>query len=144
MHGLPAPAPEVVTLTWQGGRVPAPTLVAEATRRSGVVWVSADGTAPRVVWHLWHADAMWLVGGGEEQDLPQLADRAVVVVRSKATQSGRVVEWEADVSRVAPGTPAWDEVVPLLAAERLNAVSTHDLPARWAESSTVLRLAPRG
>jgi hypothetical protein len=119
------------------------TLIAEATRRSGVVWVSADGTDPRLVWHLWHADALWLVGGGGEQDLPPLADRAVVVVRSKASQSDRVVEWEADVSRVEPGTPVWDEVVPLLAAERLNAGSTQDLPARWAASSTVLRLAPR-
>ena len=133
-----------VILTWQARAVPVPTLVAEATRRSGVVWVSADGTAPRLVWHLWHADALWLVGGGDEQELPPLADRAVVVVRSKATQSGRVVEWDADVSRVEPGTPQWDEVVPLLAAERLNAASTQDLPARWAASSTVLRLAPVG
>jgi hypothetical protein len=119
------------------------TLIAEATRRSGVVWVSADGTAPHLLWHLWHADALWLVGGGDEQDLPPLADRAVVVVRSKATQSGRVVEWEADVSRVEPGSQEWDEVVPLLAAERLNAPSAQDLQARWAASSTVLRLTPR-
>ena len=118
------------------------TLIAEATRRSGVVWVSADGTAPRLVWHLWHDDALWLVGDGEEQELPPLADRAVVVVRSKATQSGRVVEWDADVVRVDPGTEAWDEVTPLLAAERLNAASAEDLPARWAASSTVLRLTP--
>jgi len=119
------------------------TLIAEATRRSGVVWVSADGTAPRLVWHLWHAEAMWLVGGGDEQELPPLADRALVVVRSKAAQSGRVVEWAADVSRLEPGSPAWDEVVPLLAAERLNAASADDLRTRWAQSSTVLRLAPR-
>jgi hypothetical protein len=119
------------------------TLIAEATRRSGVVWVSPDGTEPRLVWHLWHADALWLVGGGQEQQLPPLVDRAVVVVRSKATQSGRVVEWEAHVSRVEPGSPEWDEVTPLLAAERLNAVSAQDLPARWAASSTVLRLVPR-
>jgi hypothetical protein len=119
------------------------TLVAEATRRSGVVWVSADGTDPRPVWHLWHAEALWLVGGGDEQELPPLADRAVVVVRSKATQSGRVVEWAADVSRVEPGSPQWEDVVPLLAAERLNATSAQDLPARWAATSTVLRLAPR-
>ena len=137
-------APMPVILTWQAPPVPTPTLIAEATRRSGVVWVSADGTDPRLVWHLWHADALWLVGGGDEQELPPLVDRAVVVVRSKATQSGRVVEWPADVTRVEPGTPEWDEVVPLLAAERLNAVSAEDLPARWAASSTVLRLAPSG
>lgn len=119
-----------------------PTLVAEATRRSGVVWVSADGARPRVVWHLWHDDAMYLVGGGEEQELPPLGDRAVVVVRSRASQSDRVVEWAADVAPVLPGTPLWDEVVPRLAAERLNARSADDLPERWAAASTVLRLSP--
>ena len=77
------------------------------------------------------------------QELPPLDDHAVVVVRSKAAQSGRVVEWDADVSPVEPGTPQWDEVVPLLAAERLNAPSAEELPTRWAASSTVLRLAPR-
>jgi hypothetical protein len=121
-----------------------PTLVAEATRRSGVVWVSADGTSPRLVWHVWHDDALYLVGGGDEQELPPLEDRAVVVVRSRASQSDRVVEWSADVEPVLPGTPRWDEVVPRLAAERLNAPAPEDLPARWATgSSYVLRLAPR-
>ena len=120
---------------------PSRTLVAEATRRSGVVWVSADGRDPRLVWHVWHDDACWLVGGGDEQDLPALADRAVVVVRSKASQSDRVVTWDADVTTVEPGTPAWDEVVPLLVAERLNA-GTADLAATWARASTVLRLSP--
>ncbi len=123
--------------------MPLTTLIAEATRRSGVVWVSADGTAPRLVWHLWHDDAMHVVGGGEEQELPPLQDRAVVVVRSKASQSDRVVVWEADVAAVLPGTPQWDEVVPRLAAERLNAPSATDLPARWAATSRVLRFTPR-
>jgi len=118
------------------------TLVAEATRRSGVVWVSADGTRPRLVWHLWHDDALWLVGGGDEQELPSLGESAVVLVRSKASQSDRVVQWRADVARVLPGTPLWDEVVPLLAAERLNAPAPTALPERWARTSTVLRLSP--
>jgi hypothetical protein len=121
-----------------------PTLVAEATRRSGVVWVSGDGTSPRLVWHLWHDDAMYVVGGGREQALPPLEDTAVVVVRSRASQSDRVVEWAADVTRVLPGTPLWDEVTPRLAAERLNASVADDLPQQWAASSTVLRLAPHG
>lgn len=122
--------------------MPVPTLVAEATRRSGVVWVSPDGTDPRLVWHLWHDGALYLVGGGDEQELPPLADRAVVVVRSKASSSDRVVEWQADVAPVLPGTPLWDEVVPLLAAQRLNAASPAALPERWARSATVLRLTP--
>jgi hypothetical protein len=126
--------------------VPAPplTLIAEATRRSGVVWVSADGTDPELVWHLWHGDALYLVGGGPEQELPELQDRAVVVVRSKASQSDQVVRWEAAVSPVEPGTPLWDEVVPLLVAERLNTPSIEGLAQQWASESQVLRLAPRG
>ena len=126
----------------QARGVPSLTLIAEATRRSGAVWVSPDGQDPHLVWHLWHDDALYLVGGGAEQELPPLQDRAVVVVRSKASQSDRVVTWEADVSPVLPGTSRWDEVVPLLAAERLNAVSVDQLADRWASGSVVLRLSP--
>lgn len=121
----------------------APTLIAEATRRSGVVWVGADGGTPRLVWHLWHGDALYLVGGGDEQALPALTDHAVVVVRSKASQSDQVVRWEADVSPVVAGTELWDEVVPLLVAERLNVPAIEGLAERWAQECVVLRLAPR-
>lgn len=124
--------------------MPPSTLVSEATRRSGVVWVWSPAVRPTLVWHLWHDDALYLVGGGgAEQELPELTDSAVVSVRSKAAQSGRVVEWGADVAPVRPGTALWDEVVPLLAAERLNASSATDLPAQWAAGSTVLQLTPR-
>lgn len=32
--------------------MPSPTVIAEATRRSGAVWLGAPGAAPRLVWHL--------------------------------------------------------------------------------------------
>ena len=116
--------------------MPSPTLVAQATRRSGVVWVSG-----RLLWHVWHDDAMYVVGGGPEQALPVgPGERALVVVRSAASQSGVVVEWAADVEAVAPGTSRWEEVVPLLAAERLNAEP--DRAARWAAECVVLRFVP--
>ena len=120
--------------------MPSPTLVAEATRRSGVVWVSAPGVPPTLVWHLWHDDAAWLVVGGDEQQLPPLGPSASVAVRSKT--GALVVTWQAAVSQVAPGSERWSEVVPLLAGERLNAPSVTDLPARWAAASTVLELRP--
>ena len=116
--------------------MPSPTLVAEATRRSGVVWVGGA-----LLWHVWHDGAMHVVGRGPEQPLPVGAgDRALVTVRSKAAQAGVVVEWEADVSAVLPGTPLWDEVVPLLAVERLNAEAGR--ADRWAAECTVLRFTP--
>jgi hypothetical protein len=120
--------------------VPPSTLVCEATRRSGVLWVSSADVRPTLVWHLWHDDAAYVVCGGDEQVLPPLGPTARVAVRSKA--GALVVEWDAAVSEVVPGSERWDEVTPLLAAERLNAVSVQDLPGRWAAASTVLRLAP--
>jgi len=120
---------------------PSPTLIAEATRRSGVLWLSSPEVAPTLVWHLWHDDAAYLVCGGAEQPLPPLGPTALVTVRAKA--GARVAEWEAAVTTVEPGSDRWAEVTPLLAAERLNAPSAQDLPQRWAESSTVLRLAPK-
>lgn len=121
--------------------MPSPTLVAEATRRSGVIWVGREPGEPTLVWHVWHDGAAYLVGGGPEQALPVVAgDLARVVVRSKAAQAGVVVAWDAAVSQVAPGTPLWDEVVPLLAAERLNAEVGR--AERWATECVVLRLTP--
>ena len=125
---------------------PSATLVAEATRRSGVVWVGRAGEPPALVWHLWHDGSAWLLGGGREQAGEQVlpvgpGDDAVVVVRSKAAQAGVVVTWQAEVTAVEPGTPTWDEVLPLLAAERLNAPAGSD--GRWAQECTVLRLTPR-
>ena len=122
---------------------PSLTLIAEATRRSGVLWVSAGPDAsgtPTLVWHLWHGDAAYVVCRGDEQPLPSLGPVARVSVRSTSGQ--RVVEWTAQVSEIVPGTEPWDEVTPLLAAERLNAPSAAGLAERWATSSTVLRLTP--
>lgn len=144
--------------------------IAEAARRTGVLWVRPDlpGARPRAVWSLWHDGAAYVVVGGREQQLPglrlggraygqaggrayrqaggraygQAGGRAVVVVRS--SRRDRVAEWDAAVEAVLPGTPRWDEVVPLLHARRLNAPDGEAQPARWAAESTVLRLVPVG
>ena len=119
-------------------------LVEEATRKSSVVWVTPEGTArAHPVWHLWHDGAMYVVTGGLEQPLPAVA-RAAVAVRSKDRQADRLVEWVALVEPVQPGTPLWDEVVPLLHAKRLNAPDGDEQPVRWARESTVLRFVPTG
>lgn len=122
-------------------------LVEEATRRSGVVWVRPPGAERAVpVWHAWHDGCAWLVVGGAEQQVPGLADAewAEVLVRSAERRSGLLITWTAAVERVEPGTPAWDDAVPVLHAERLNAVDGEQQPERWARESTVLRLRPTG
>ena len=118
-------------------------LIEEATRRSGVVWVTPEGGRTQPVWHLWHDGSMYVVTGGIEQPLPVTA-QAEVTVRSNAQQANRLVTWVAAVEPVPPGSPLWDEVVPLLHAKRLNAPDGEEQLQRWARESVVLRLTPTG
>ncbi|MGB8649129.1 MAG: hypothetical protein WCD35_00565 [Mycobacteriales bacterium] len=101
-----------------------------------MVWVSFDGGPTRVAWHLWHDEALWLVCGGLEQDLPGAAGAHVATV----TLGG--APWEVAVGPVVPGSPEWDVVVPLLHEKRRNAPDGEAQPQRWATESSVLKLTP--
>jgi hypothetical protein len=124
-----------------------PDLIAEATKRAGLVWIVIEGQdRPRPAWHVWRAGAAYVVTGTGEQPLPGLAeaDRVAVIVAGGPAAGGRV-EWAAAVGRVEPGSGEWDEVIGPLVAGRLNAVLAEGetSPAqRWARSGAVFRLAP--
>lgn len=121
-------------------------LVAEATRRAGLVWLALPGVAyPRAAWHIWHDGAAYVITGGVEQPLPGLpeAERVTVTVRSKDS-GGRLVSWVAAVNEVTPESQEWATVVRLLAKERLNATDGVGQAERWAAEAYVLRLAPTG
>jgi hypothetical protein len=142
---------------------PAPALVAEATRRAGVIWLTVPGRRAYPVWHIWRAvaapgqeppppGAAYLVTGPGEQPAPGLAEsaagpaRVLVTVPSKES-GGALVTWTADVRRVNPATAEWDVVTGSLAAGRLNAtVPPGDAPpaARWAREGAVFCLSPVG
>jgi 8-oxo-dGTP diphosphatase len=118
---------------------PSPALVAEGTRRAGVIWLTVPGRdRPVPAWHIWRdpPGAAYVVTGPGEQPLPGVAGaaRVTVTVPSKDT-GGALVTWTAGVHRVDPGSPEWDAVIGPLAAARLNA----DLDPG---SATVYRLAP--
>jgi 8-oxo-dGTP diphosphatase len=139
---------------------PAPALIAEATRRTAVIWLTVppSGTA-FPVWHIWRTagdagpgtvdpppGAAYLVTGPGEQPAPGLAAARRVWVTVPSKQSGgALITWTAAVHRVDPGSAEWDAVIGALAAGRLNAalgpgeVSPAD---RWARSGTVFCLAP--
>ena len=150
---------EVLYAWGVAGRSPAPALVAEATKRAGVVWltVSPDGAA-FPVWHIWRTvgsgldppppGAAYLVTGPGEQPAPGLgaADRVTVTVPSKDS-GGALVTWTASVRQVNPGSAEWAAVIGPLVAGRLNAVlgPGEASPAdRWARSGTVFCLTPVG
>lgn len=121
------------------------TLIEEATKKSGLIWVRPAGPRrhAQAVWHVWQDGCAWVLTGGIEQPLPDLAERAYVTVRSK-DKGARLLTWVADVSRVEPGSAQWDEVAPTLLAKRLNLPDGDEAPKRWARESTLWRLAPTG
>jgi hypothetical protein len=126
---------------------PPSALIAEATKRAGLIWITIDGQGrPRPAWHVWRRGAAYVVTGPGEQPLPGLAGagRVTVIVAGAQTPGGRV-EWTAAVGRVEPGSGEWDEVIGPLVAGRLNAAPAEGgtSPAqRWARSGAVFRLAP--
>ena len=126
-------------------------LIAEATKRAGVIWIAIQGQdRPRPAWHIWRAGplsagAAYVVTGPGEQPLPGLAGSGRVTVIVPRGAGGGPVSWTAVVSLVEPGSGEWDEVIGPLVAGRLNAVLAEGetSPARrWARSGAVFRLAP--
>jgi hypothetical protein len=83
-----------------------------------------------------------VVTGPGEQDAPGLARAATVQVSVRGDHGGRILTWPARVSRVRPNSDRWAAVVPLLAAKRLNGPPTPTLIDRWANSPSIMRLAP--
>ena len=128
---------------------PPPALIAEATKRAGLIWIKAPDAGPaRPAWHVWHDGAVYVLTGPGEQPLPGLAAAGPVRVLVPSKDSrGLVVSWDAAVSRVEPGSPEWEAVIGLLAAGRLNAARERgeSSPApRWAATCTVFRIQPAG
>jgi len=121
-------------------------LIAEACRKSDLVWITLPGVPQsRAAWHVWFDDAVHLVSGGTEQDLPGLdaAETVEVIVRSK-DRGGRLVRWAARVRRLQPGTEEWDAAARELVAKRLNLRDADHARERWARECLIARLDPTG
>jgi hypothetical protein len=117
-------------------------LIAEVCSRSDLVWLRPPGSARwRAAWHVWHDDAVCIVSGGGEQDLPVLGDEVHVIGRSKET-GARLVTFVASVETLSAGTEVWDHAAFALVAGRLNAREPQAQKQRWAEGGVVRLLRP--
>jgi hypothetical protein len=121
-------------------------LVDEAMKKAAVAWVSVGDGPALALWCVPLEGSLFVVSGPGEQSAPGLADAAQARVTLRGDHGGRIVTWPARVTRLAPGTEAWETSAPLVAAKRLNAPGpTADLVARWAADGCALtRLAPAG
>ena len=122
----------------------ASNLIADLAKKSGLVWVSYGG-GTHAIWHEWVGDAVCLVTGGTEQQLPGIADQQTVtlLLRSKSTRA-LVAEAPAHVEVVAPDSPHWEAVTTALKTGRLNLHDSANAIERWAHESVVIRLVPTG
>lgn len=128
-------------------------LIAELGKKTGVCWLRyAEPGAPsaaeprtHAAWHVWYDDALHLVAGGNEQELPGIADvdRVQVIMRSKEN-GGRLVAWVGSVSVVSPSDEAWDDVTSALVTDRLNLADLDKAKHEWANESVVVRVDPTG
>lgn len=120
------------------------TLAAELAKKSGLVWITYDGST-HIVWHEWVGGGVCVVAGGREQPLPGIEHEKFVTLglRSKATRQ-LVAEAEVRVEVVGPNSPHWDEITKALKSGRLNLTDPDDAIDRWARECVVVRLVPTG
>lgn len=87
-----------------------------ALRKAAAVWITSPGHGPRLVHAHWRADALWVISGGTEPEVP-LTDGAevTVTVRSPSTHSHLV-----DAPAVAHLTEPDEETAQALRTARLN------------------------
>lgn len=125
----PGPAP--VNLT---------ALLAEALGKSDVCWLRTPGFN-RAVWHAYDRDAVLIVTGPGEQQIPPLPDEVELILRSKDAGT-RLLTITARVVVLPPEHAMWPVAAAALAAERLNA--TDEQVERWRTSGTIYVLHPYG
>ncbi len=117
-------------------------LIAETCSKSGVVWLRpSDGVRDQLAWHVWHADAVHVVYGVDEQMLPLLSGAVEVIARSKDT-GARLVRFLARAELLTARSPEWEAAADALSAARLNARDTAGQRERWASGGLISRLVP--
>ncbi|MEV6298057.1 hypothetical protein AB0M02_01475 [Actinoplanes sp. NPDC051861] len=116
----------------------------EAIKKAAIAWVSVGDGPAYGLWCMPVENSLAVVSGPGEQFAPGLAQAERAVMRLRGDHGGLIVQADAVVSRVLPGSPEWDEIAPQLATKRLNASGTaDDLVTRWVETGCALvRLTP--
>ena len=116
----------------------------EAIKKAAIAWISVDDGPAYALWCMPVESSLVVVSGPGEQFAPGLAEADRAVMRLRGDHGGLILQAEAAVHRLIPGSDEWLEIAPQLAGKRLNAAgTTEEVVARWAETGcAVVRLTP--
>jgi hypothetical protein len=120
-------------------------LLAEAAAKSGLLWVRPAGQDRSwPAWHVWHEDAVVVVSGPGEQDLPELSGPVELLLRSKDTGQ-RLLRVPAVATVLPEDDERWEPAARALAASRLNSTtSPAQLPEKWRGHNPITELRAAG
>jgi hypothetical protein len=120
-------------------------LLAEAAAKSGLLWIRPAGQDRSwPAWHVWHENAVVVVSGPGEQELPELDGPVELLLRSKDTGQ-RLLRVPAVAVVLPEGDDRWEPAARALAASRLNATtSPAQLPERWRGHNPITLLRAAG
>ncbi|GAA4931799.1 hypothetical protein [Actinoplanes utahensis] len=116
----------------------------EAIKKAAIAWISVGDGPAYALWCMPAEASLVVVSGPGEQFAPGLAEADRATVRLRGDHGGLIVQTDATVTRLTPGTDEWTEIAPQLAGKRLNAAGSADeVAARWAaDGCALVRLTP--
>lgn len=120
-----------------------------ALKKGSIAWVTipqpGGGTATRPMWYVQQGRRLFVIKGGEEQELPNLeaVDRVDVVVKSKDVKAS-LGTMPADVRVVEPESEEFDTIAAMGIANRLNARDGVRAADRWKTDCTMVELTLQG
>ena len=125
-----------------------PDAAETALKKGSVLWLDipqTDGSrATRPAWYVQQGRKLFVIKGGDEQELPNLenCDIVDVIVKSKDIKA-TIGIMKAGVRVVDPQSDEFDRIATLGMGTRLNLRDGEGALERWRGSSTMVELSPR-
>lgn len=126
-----------------------PDAAETALKKGSIVWLGIPqvdgGSATRPAWYVQQGRKLFVIKGGEEQELPNLenCDIVDVIVKSKDINA-TIGVMKAGVRVVDPATDEFDRIATLGMGTRLNLRDGEGAKERWRETCTLVELTPGG
>ncbi|MDX1659686.1 MAG: pyridoxamine 5'-phosphate oxidase family protein, partial [Nitriliruptorales bacterium] len=119
-----------------------------ALKKGSILWLTIpqpDGTtAHRPAWYVQQGQQLFVIKGGDEQELPHLENnnRVSMTVKSKDVQAA-IAEVDAEVRVVDNDSEEFEKIATLGLGTRLNLPDGQGALERWKETCVMVELTPQ-